>query len=203
MKSEVLISYNDKICFRQCSLANAVNSLTYGNCTNFYEKEENWKRHYYCCQNGIHLHCIKHQEQELKYDRSRSYLLCPICNEEIEVDDIDEIYKDCLKILNIPILKSAELIRIDDWYVPEIKKKTKLDTNYWLETDVKHDKQNNTVIVLYVGKKDSSEKVQYFIKPEKCQLSHDHNDLDPATILSKIEVTLKDRIISEVYDEEK
>lgn len=66
---------------------------------------------------------------------------------------------------------------------------------------VKTDKDNDTIIVLYVGKKNTKEKSQIFIKPEKLQLSSDYKDLDPATILSKIEVTLKDRTLKQEYDE--
>ena len=45
-------------------------------------------------------------------------------------------------------------------------------------------------------------KVQYFIKPEKGQLTSDHKDMDPSKIISKIEVTLKDRKLSQEYDSE-
>ena len=55
-------------------------------------------------------------------------------------------------------------------------------------------------IVLYVGKRNSKDKCQFFIKPEKLQLSTDYKDLDPAEILAKIEVTLKDRVIKQEYD---
>lgn len=34
------------------------------------------------------------------------------------------------------------------------------------------------------------------------QLTNDHKDLDPATIISKIEVTLKDRKLKQEYDTE-
>ena len=67
--------------------------------------------------------------------------------------------------------------------------------------DIKTDKDNDTIIVLYIGKKNSTEKIQFFIKPEKLQLSNDYKDLDPATILAKIEVTLRDRQIKQEYDE--
>lgn len=75
------------------------------------------------------------------------------------------------------------------------------ESNYWMKSDIKTDKDNDTIIVLYVGKKNSTEKVQFFIKPEKLQLSNDYKDLDPATILAKIEVTLRDRKIKQEYDE--
>jgi len=104
-------------------------------------------------------------------------------------------------MLNIPEFKNAKLIRLDDWYVPEIKKKEKMESGYWMTTDVKTDKDGDTIIVLYVGHKDSKEKVQYFIKPEKGQVTSDHKDLDPAKILSKIEVKFKGRKITHEYDE--
>ena len=83
----------------------------------------------------------------------------------------------------------------------ELKKKIKTDTSYWIESDIKTDKDGDTIIILYVGHKGEQEKVQYFIKPEKCQLSSDHKDLDPSKIISKIEVTLKDRSIIQKFDD--
>ena len=63
------------------------------------------------------------------------------------------------------------------------------------------DRDDDTIIVLYVGNRNSKEKAQFFIKPEKIQLSSDHKDLDPATILSKIEVTLKNRKLKQEYED--
>lgn len=63
-------------------------------------------------------------------------------------------------------------------------------TRKWADvyTVVTWDQRN---IVVYVGHKDDDEKVQYFIKPEKGQVTSHHKDLDPAKIISKIEVQLK------------
>ena len=200
-EEKIIYSYNDKISFRQCSLSSNTNNLNFGDCTCFYTKEENWKTHYFCEQFGIHLHCTKHKEQELIKERNYS-LKCPKCNNSIEIEGFDKTLKDCLKLLNIPKFKNAKFIRLDDYYVPEIKERINLEekSNYWIQADIKTDKDQDTMIVLYIGKKDSKEKCQFFIKPEKLQLANDHKDLDPATILSKIEVTLKDRIIKQEYD---
>ena len=92
------------------------------------------------------------------------------------------------------------MIRLDDYYVKEVKLPKQKISDYWISADVKTDKDNDTIIVLYVGLKDSNEKSQFFIKPEKLQLSTDYKDLDPAKIISKIEVTLKDRTIKQEYD---
>lgn len=91
-------------------------------------------------------------------------------------------------------------MRLDDYYIPEIKKKEEINSDYWMTTDVKKDKDGDTIIVLYIGNKNTKEKSQFFIKPEKSQLTSDHKDLDPATILSKIEVTLKDRKLTHEFN---
>ena len=103
-------------------------------------------------------------------------------------------------MMNIEIFKDAQLIRLDDWYVPEIKKKENIGSDYFLTTQVKTDKDGDTMVVLYVGNKGSDKKAQYFIKPEKLQLTSDHKDMDPAKVVAKIEVTLKDRTLSQKYD---
>ena len=191
---------DDRVSFRRCSLFNCKSS-SHGNCTCFEEKEENWKRYYYCTQQGIHLHCTKHPEIELEHEGyGGTKLKCPKCNEEFKIVSLDRTIKKCLRMLNIEEFKGAKLIRLDDWYVPEVKKKEKVASDYWIETDVKTDKDGDTIIVIYIGHTGSNEKAQFFIKPEKLQLTSDHKDLDPAKILSKIEITLKDRTLSQEYD---
>ena len=96
--------------------------------------------------------------------------------------------------------KDAKLIRLDDWYVPEVKERIDAPSDYWIRTDVKTDRDGDTVVVLYIGHKGEKEKTQFFIKPEKLQLASDHKDLDPAKVLSKIEVTLRDRTLTQMFD---
>ena len=66
---------------------------------------------------------------------------------------------------------------------------------------MKTDKDGDTIIVLYIGHKDTKEKVQYFIKPEKGQLTSDYKYMDPAKILSKIEVRIKGRTLTQEFDD--
>lgn len=201
-EKEIIYRYNDEISFRTCSLFDS-NKTTYGDCTAFQEKEEHFKTYFYCRQYGIHFHCTKHPNIEFEQKRDdigEIYLKCPQCNNLIQVENIQKLVEDCLKLLNIEKFKNAKLIRLDDWYIPEVKAEVKDISNYWIKVNVKTDKDNDTIIVLYVGKKDSNEKTQFFIKPEKLGLTSDYKDLDPATILSKIEVTLKDRTLKQEYD---
>lgn len=201
MDEKKIYRLNDQISFRQCTLYDG-KKLAHGNCTNFSESEENWKTYCSCNQYGIHLHCTKHPE--IEFDTNNSgysvSLKCPKCKLEIEIENFNQILRQCLKMLNIEEFKGAQLIRLDDWYVPEVKKKEKIASDYWIQTDVKTDKDGDTIIIVYVGHTDAKEKAQFFIKPEKSQLTSDHKDLDPAKILSKIVVTLKDRTLGQKYD---
>lgn len=203
MDDKIIYRLDDNISFRKCSLHDEP-MIIHGDCTNYYSKEIKWTEYYYCNQEGIHLHCTKHPEIELDIDNKDGEVghICPKCQKRIEVDSLKSIYSRCQKVLNIELFKDAKLIRLDDWYIPEIKDKIKLDPDYWITTNVKTDKDGNTIVVLYVGYKGSKEKVQFFIKPEKGQLSSDHKDLDPAKILSKIEVTLKNRTLTQEYEDD-
>lgn len=210
MKEEQEIyRYNDEICFRKCSLANNP-SKSFGDCSKFYRKRTilslfESKETFYCGQEGFHFYCGKHQSVELEMTKEsdKCIFICPKCENNIEIDSFDELLRNCQKKLNIKELANAKYIRLDDWYIPEVKKNVENDSNYWIKADVKTDKEKENIIVLYIGKKGEKEKVQYFIKPEKLQLTSDHKDLDPATIISKIEVTLKDRTIIQKYDDRK
>jgi hypothetical protein len=66
---------------------------------------------------------------------------------------------------------------------------------------VKKDKNGETIVIAYIGYKGNKDKAQLFIKPKKLQLTHDHNDLDPAKVLAKVELTLKDRKIIQEFDD--
>ena len=200
-EEKMIYRLNDDISFRKCSLFSG-KSIFHGDCTDFQEKEENWKSFFYCNNYGIHLHCTHHPEIELNRERDfgTTILSCPRCKNRIEVRHFGDLINECLRMLNIEKFKGAKLIRLDDWYVPAVKKKEHLESDYWITTDVKTDKDGDTMVVVYVGHKGAEGKAQFFIKPEKLQLTSDHKDMDPAKVLSKIEVTLKDRKLVQEYD---
>lgn len=62
-------------------------------------------------------------------------------------------------MLNIELFKDAKLIRIDDWYIPEVKEKIKPNPDYWITTNVKTHKDGNTIVVRYIGYNGSKEKI--------------------------------------------
>ena len=82
MEEKILYRLNDKISFRRCSLADGM-SVSYGDCTNFYTKEQNYTTYYGCNQEGLHFHCTQHPEIELarKVDGMGTvYYSCPRCS---------------------------------------------------------------------------------------------------------------------------
>ena len=203
MEDKTINRLDDSISFRKCSLFEC-DQVTFGDCTNFSTTERNWTTYYGCNQDGIHFHCTKHPEIELEIKETKYYssiYFCPKCHNSIEIENPMELKSKCLRMLNIPAFKEAKLVRLDDWYIHEIKEKVKDDSGYWVTTNVKTDKDGDTIIVVYVGHKDSNEKAQFFIKPEKGQLTSDHKDMDPAKVLSKIEVYFKDRKLTQEFDD--
>lgn len=207
MNEKVLYSLDDDILFRKCSLFNG-SSVNYGDCTNFGTKSDyNGNEYCFCNQKGIHFHCAKHPGFELEIvdnGHISTVLTCPMCKNEIDIGSYSNLRSRCLRALNREIFKEAQLVRVNDWYIHEIPK-TKVKPNenpdYRVITDVKTDKDGDTIVVIYVTHKGTEGKAQFFIKPEKLQLSHDFKDLDPAKVLSKIELTLKDRTIEQKYND--
>lgn len=201
MEHNAIYKLNENIAFRLCSLFDG-EQTAHGNCTSFSIREEKWKRYFSCNQHGIHLHCVKHPALELELigDSWCRKLRCPKCQTDIEIGDWGDVIQQCLRAFNSELFRDAKLIRLDEWYIPEVKDKIKVESQYWLKTEVKTDKDGDTLVVIYVGHVGNNEKTQFFIKPEKCQLSSDHKDADPKQVLSKIEVTLKDRTLTQIYD---
>ncbi len=203
MEDKFLYKLDDDIYFRKCSLFDN-NGYEHGDCTNFIKYRAGNQECYSCNQEGLHFHCAQHPECELEFgeDSDGSTIQCPKCKKIFEIGSMKALTSRCLRALNREIFKGASLIRLDDWYFPELKEKEKRIPDYRLITNIKTDKDGDTIIILYVSYTGTGDKVQYFIKPEKCQLTSDHKDLDPAKIISKIEVTLKNRTLTQTYEED-
>ena len=202
-----LYKLNNDVCFRVCA---------YEDCT---DKNSHWSEHTKRCidnmggtiwacnhEGEIHLHCVNHTEAELvildKMNGPRSMkLICPICSlkedyqppsslQRLDAGRITTLKLQSKSLLNSSIFKNAKLIRLDDYYTPELSEKTKTTDNsdYWLSYDVKENKEGKPVLILYLGNRKEGTKSQFFIEPESNKLSHDHKDDDPLSIIARIEV---------------
>lgn len=193
-----LYQYNDELLF-------CIKSR--GNWEPFDETAENRAVTFVCPEHKVELV----EEKFLMRGTNGFRLSCPLCEQEkdykpIRFDGIDYkiLEKKALALLDKSDLENAKLIRLNDVYTKEITKfnaNPDKESDYSIKADIKTDVNGDTIVILYIGYKGEKEKAQFFIKPEKLQLSHDYKDMDPAKILAKIELTLKDRVIEQSYNE--
>ena len=202
----IIYKHSDKVCFHLCSLNDEVNSFIKGDCTNFRTEERNWRQYYACNQDGVHFYCAKENHRSTELDYSGNTLHCHKCGDEQKwCGELGDLRSTCLRQLNSKLLKDAKLIRVDDYYVPEIKKYDALpnDDKRSIKVDVKTDKDGHTIAIIYIGHKGNRNKSELFVKPEKRELTFDHTDDDPAAYLAEVSLKLKDRIITQVFDGDK
>lgn len=178
-------------------------------------RELHWRGHeenlcINCSHSGdVHFHCIRHKEIELAIkitgnkNQRYSSLICVVCEQEdgynpplrrLSDEDIITLKQKAKSLINSNKFKSAKMVRLDDYYVPEIseKKIATKDSNYWVSYDVKETVMGKPLLVLYLGNREDKSKAQFFIEPETQKLSHDHKHGNPLSILSRIEVEFKD-----------
>lgn len=162
----------------------------------------------------IEFICSKHKivmpDIELNWSRNGGFkLVCPICERDRDYKPLcfdgqkfEDLQRKAFGLYTARDLENAKIVRLDDVYTPEVKgfdALKNMDSNYFIKSDVKTDIDGHTIVVLYIGYKGQKEKAQFFIKPEKLQLTHDHKDMDPAKVLAKVELTLKDRVIMQKF----
>lgn len=197
MSSKELYQYNDRLLFR----------VKHNGNISFDETIEDRTVSFVCPEHRIDL-----VEEKFLLPGTRGFRLsCPLCEQEegykpIRFDGIDFgiLEKKALALLDKSDLENAKLIRLNDVYTKEITKfdaDPEKNSDYSIKADIKTDVNGDTIVILYIGYKGKKDKTQLFIKPEKLQLSHDFKDLDPAKILAKVELTLKDRTIEQKYDQ--
>lgn len=198
MSSKELYQYSDKLLFR-------------------IKRNGDWSMDETKEDRSVTFVCPKHRtdlvEEKFLFRGTHGFRLsCPLCEqseeyEPIRFDGIDFaiLEKKALALLDKNDLANAKLIRLNDVYTKEITKfnaNPDEESDYSIKADIKTDINGDTIVILYIGYKGEKEKTQFFIKPEKLQLSHDYKDLDPAKVLAKIELTLKDRTIVQKYNDE-
>ena len=150
MSDKKLYKLDDHILFRKCDLYDGCDTQ-HGDCTNFKVKQVHCQDNYFCNQEGLHFHCARHPEIEYDNSEDGTELVCPKCGTPVYIGNRHELISRCLKALNRDIFKDATLIRLDDWYIPELKEKRSPSPNYRLTVYIKTDKDEDTIVVLYVS----------------------------------------------------
>ena len=206
MSDKRLYKLNDDIVFRICDI---------DDCTS---TDKHWGEHIKKCnpmmnlgcmhKGEVHLHCHDHRELELSFFDSgrgpKGYSLnCVVCSanpentntnlRHLSLSRISEFSQQAKALEKSELFKNAKLIRVDDYYVPELSAKSLATktSKYWVSYDVKERQDGRALLVLYLGDREDKSKVQFFIEPETQKLSHDHSDTEPISVISRIEVEFK------------
>lgn len=217
MNEKRIYKFNDWLLFRICS---------FEDCT---KRKVHWGEHIKCepfallpCNHvgSVHFHCVRHKEVELAIEnrmngpRSLS-LICAICAsngdnrtdtrlERLTLADITTLQEQALALSNSEKFKNAQLVRLDDYYMPELSGKdlASKESKYWLSYNVKENRYGQPILILYLGDRKDHSKIQFFVEPETKKLSHDHTNDTPLSVIAKIEVEFKDGVI-ELKNKEK
>lgn len=160
-----------------------------------------------CLQDYIHWHCAQHKEFEL-VKRNKTFI-CPECDrlsreqngEYNGIEFNEQEMKDLANsIINTGYLRSLELVKINDFYVPQTKREKIKNDKYFIESSFKEDRYGNTIGMILIGECcQNGEKAQLFIKPSKEEFSYDQKDKSLRSLLSKIQITFRNSAVTQDY----
>ena len=142
--------------------------------------------------------CPKHHLRlSLKANYSDGcYLKCEECKNTYKFPrEFNEQKQYILDKLDSKIFKGMKFINLDDEALPlaEAKLDSKDNPDYFVTGLLTKSKVGLRLIV-YAGKKGSSEKSQIFVEPEIKRLAFDQKDLHPSDVFTKVEATFKDGV---------
>jgi len=105
----------------------------------------------------------------------------------------DEQKQYILDKLDSKLFKNLKFINLDDEVLPiaEVKLGSKDKSDYFVTGLLVKSKVGLRLIV-YAGKKGSSDKSQIFVEPEIRRLAFDQNNLHPSDVFTKVEATFND-----------
>jgi hypothetical protein len=130
---------------------------------------------------------------ELKIDsKVDSVLSCPKCDFRITLDkSFYEKRKDILKIMNSDYWKDAEIVNIDGEMI-KVGKEVVKDEDYWVEASISKSVKGVKQLMVLVGSKKETDKIQLFVDIDNEKLSFDQKDKHPKEIFTKVVATFKD-----------
>lgn len=142
--------------------------------------------------------CPKHHLRlSLKFNSTNfCRLICEECKEPYELTrEFSRQKQYILDKLDSKIFKDMKFINLDDEALPiaEVKLDSKNNPDYFV-TGLLTKSKVGLRLVIYAGKKGSSEKSQIFVEPEIRRLAFDQKDLHPSDVFTKVEATFKDGV---------
>jgi hypothetical protein len=116
------------------------------------------------------------------------YLLCPTDEKRFPLPNNSfwVLQRRFDAALESASLKDAEIVDVDGYQVPIAKATPPAkDKEYWAEVRI-NDTKRGKQLVVYAGKRGSSDKTQIFIDPENDKISFDQNNIHPNDVFTKV-----------------
>lgn len=88
--------------------------------------------------------------------------------------------------------EKMKVLNLDDEYLPLSEEKLSSDDKKFFVTGRLTKSKVGLRLVIYAGKKGSTEKTQIFVEPELKRLAFDQKDLHPTDVFTKVEATFND-----------
>ncbi len=128
---------------------------------------------------------------------------CPACGNSYGFSCPFSVAKqDALRIIISKKYQKMDIIDIDGINTPVLKKRVSTkDDKYFASLQINESKRGPQ-LVIYAGKKGSTEKAQIFVTPETKKMSFDHKDVKPTDIFTKVTAEFVDGSISEIRDKD-
>jgi uncharacterized protein YbaR (Trm112 family) len=124
-----------------------------------------------------------------------SMVTCPSCKSQynFQPKTIPQIQLDITQKHAQLKNQKAEFLDIDGQLTPVTKpRRIKVDERFTIEVRVNRSRRGGHQVVVYVFDKEQKNKVQLLTDVDFQKLSFDQTNIDPRSILAKVEVTFKD-----------
>ena len=122
----------------------------------------------------------------------RTLLSCPKCDFKVTLDKTYyEKQEDAAKIMNSDYWKDAEVVNIDG-EMTKVGKEVIEDPDYWVKAYISKSIQGVKQLMVLVGSKKETAKIQLFLDIDNEKLSFDQKDKHPREILAKVIAEFKE-----------
>ena len=122
----------------------------------------------------------------------RTLLSCPKCDFKVTLDKTYyEKQEDAAKIMNSDYWKDAEVVNIDG-EMTKVGKEVIEDPDYWVKAYISKSIKGVKQLMVLVGSKKETDKIQLFLDIDNEKLSFDQKDKHPREILAKVIAEFKE-----------
>lgn len=119
---------------------------------------------------------------------------CIDCDFKITLnDDISNVGNKVANIIESEYVQNYDVVNLDGELV-KITNKTEKDEDYWIDSKISKNKSGGKQLMVLIGSRKDSDKVQLFADIDNQKLGFDQNNIHPKELLAKVVAEFKDSI---------